>query len=62
MRHIPVELCYGSGYIHSGGNVMYILRRQAMEEDSTMQFFTNLDRKGIEAKLREAHAIAKRGF
>ena len=31
------------------------------EEDSTMQFFTNLDRKGVEAKLREAHAMAESG-
>ena len=32
-----------------------------MDEDSTMQFFTNLDRKGIEAKLREARAMAESG-
>ena len=32
-----------------------------MDEDSTMQFFTNLDRKGIEAKLREVRAMAESG-
>lgn len=31
------------------------------DEDATMQFFTNLDRKGIEAKLREVHAMAESG-
>lgn len=32
-----------------------------MGEDSTMKFFTNLDRAGIEARLREVCAMAESG-